>query len=48
MKRKINIGVIGRGKWGKRVINVLNNLSKIQFVYGRKSNYRKFNEKIPL
>tara|TARA_Y100000591_G_C21775489_1_gene668046 strand:- start:646 stop:1374 length:729 start_codon:yes stop_codon:yes gene_type:complete len=46
MKRKINIGVIGRGKWGKRVINVLNNLSKIQFVYGRKSNYRKFNEEI--
>lgn len=46
MKRKINIGVIGRGKWGKRVINVLKNQSKIQFVFGRKSNYRKFNKNI--
>ena len=46
MKRKINIGVIGRGNWGKRVINVLKNLSKIQFIYGRKSNYRKLNEEI--
>ncbi len=46
MKRKINIGVIGRGAWGNRVINVLKNLSKIEFIYGRKSNYRKFNKKI--
>ncbi len=46
MKRKINIGIIGRGKWGKRVIKVIRPISKILFIYGRNHNLKKFNKKI--
>ena len=32
MKKK-NVGIVGCGKWGKKIIKELNKLSKIVFVY---------------
>jgi len=38
MLRKTNIGIIGRGKWGKKVISKLKQINKPLFVYGRDFN----------
>lgn len=43
---KKNIGVIGQGKWGQKVIKELQKISNIKFIYNSKSNYKKFSEKI--
>ena len=45
MKKKY-VGVIGRGNWGKKIINELEKISNIRFIYRSKDNYKKFKEKI--
>lgn len=38
---KLNVGLIGKGKWGKKIKVKLNNLAYLKFVNGKKSNYLK-------
>ena len=45
MKKK-NVGIVGCGKWGKKIIKELNKLSKIVFVYNSKNNYKNFDKNI--
>lgn len=39
MKKK-NVGVIGCGKWGTKIINELKEISNIKFIYNSKNNYK--------
>tara|TARA_Y100000389_G_C17437536_1_gene506449 strand:+ start:260 stop:988 length:729 start_codon:yes stop_codon:yes gene_type:complete len=45
MKKK-NIGVIGCGKWGKKIIKELKKISNIRFVYNSKDDYKNFEKNI--
>ena len=45
MKKKY-VGVIGRGSWGKKIINELEKISNIKLIYRSKDNYKKFKENI--
>jgi hypothetical protein len=45
MKKK-NVGVIGCGKWGKKIIKELKIISNIKFIYNSKDVYKKFNKEI--
>lgn len=45
MKKK-NVGVIGCGKWGKKIIKELYPISNIKFIYNSKSNYKDIKENI--
>ena len=45
MKKK-NIGVIGCGKWGKKIIKELKKISNIRFVYNSKDDYQNFEKKL--
>ena len=38
---KLNVGLIGKGKWGKIVKKKLNVLSNLKFTCGKKKNYLK-------
>ena len=41
-KKKIKtVGVIGRGRWGKKVIKALVQYSSIKYVAGKNTNYKK-------
>ena len=44
--RKKNVGVVGRGNWGKKIISELEKISNIKFIYRSKDNYKKFNKDI--
>jgi len=39
MKKK-NVGVIGCGKWGTKIINELKEISNIKFIYNSENNYK--------
>jgi hypothetical protein len=39
--KKKSVGVIGRGKWGQKVIKSLKTCSNIKFIVGRDINYKK-------
>ena len=39
-KNKKKIGLIGCGKWGKKVIKVLKEISIVKFICNSKSNYK--------
>ena len=39
MKKK-NVGVIGAGKWGKKIIKVLKQIANIKYVYNSKKIIR--------
>ncbi len=41
MKKK-NVGIIGNGKWGKKIINELQKISNIKFVYNSKNNFKNY------
>lgn len=41
MKKK-NVGVIGCGKWGLKIIKELKKISNIKFIYNSKNNYKKY------
>ena len=43
MKSKKNILVIGRGKWGNKLIKVLKKISKIKSIIRSKDNYKRIN-----
>tara|TARA_B100001093_G_scaffold485500_1_gene519899 strand:+ start:3007 stop:3732 length:726 start_codon:yes stop_codon:yes gene_type:complete len=45
MKKK-NVGVIGAGKWGKKIIKVLKQIANIKYVYNSKKNYQAIKEDI--
>jgi len=38
---KVNVGLIGKGKWGKNIEKKLKVLANLKFVYGRKNNLKK-------
>ena len=40
------IGIIGRGKWGKKVIKVLKQNFKVEFIVGKDVNYKRLSKKI--
>ena len=42
---KINVGLIGKGKWGQKIKKKLNKLANLKFIYGRKNNYTKIIKK---
>jgi len=42
---KINVGLIGRGKWGLKLKSKLIKISNLKFVCGKKTNYSKFIKK---
>jgi len=47
IKKKLNsVGVIGRGKWGKKIIKVLKKHSSLKYVIGSNINYKKCSTKI--
>ena len=37
-KKIIKIGVIGRGKWGKKIIRTLKKYHKLEFIIGKNTN----------
>jgi len=39
---KKNIGIIGCGRWGKKVINILDHIANIKFICSSKNNYKDF------
>ena len=41
MRKIKKIGIIGRGKWGKKIIKVLRHHSSIKYIIGRNFNYKK-------
>ena len=41
-----NVGVLGRGKWGKMVISNLKNISNIKFVYGKNFKFNNIDKDI--
>jgi hypothetical protein len=41
MKKK-NVGIIGCGRWGKKVIEILANIANIKFICNSKNNYKDF------
>ena len=43
---KKNVGVIGCGKWGKKIIKELKEISNIKFIYNSKDDYKKFDKNI--
>ena len=43
---KKNVGVIGSGKWGKKIIKELKHLANIKFIYNSNDNYKFFNNKV--
>ncbi len=43
---KKNVGVIGCGKWGKKIIKELEEISIIKFIYNSKDDYKKFDKNI--
>ena len=45
MKKK-NVGIIGNGKWGKKIINELQKISNIKFVYNSKNNFKNYEKEI--
>ena len=45
MKKK-NVGIIGNGKWGKKIINELEKISNIKFVYNSKNNFKNYEKNI--
>lgn len=36
---KINVGLIGKGKWGQKIKKKLNKLTNLKFICGKKTNY---------
>jgi hypothetical protein len=36
---KIKVGLIGKGKWGKKIKKKLNKLANLKFIYGKKNSY---------
>lgn len=38
---RVNVGLIGRGKWGKNIEKKLKVLANLKFVYGKKNNLKK-------
>lgn len=42
---KINVGLIGKGKWGQKIKKKLNKLANLKFIYGKKNNYTKIIKK---
>ena len=40
IRNKKKVGIIGCGRWGKKVINVLNKISIIKFICNSKNNYK--------
>ena len=45
-KKIMKIGVIGRGKWGKKIIRTLKKYYKLEFIVGKNTNYKKIKKKI--
>ena len=45
MKKK-NVGIIGNGKWGRKIINELQKISNIKFVYNSKNNFKNYEKEI--
>ena len=45
MKKK-NVGVIGAGKWGKKIIKVLKQVANIKYICNSKNNYQTIKEDI--
>ena len=45
MKKK-NIGVIGCGKWGKKIIKELEKISNVKFIYNSSNDYKNFEKNI--
>ena len=43
MLNKKNILIIGYGKWGKKVTNILKKISNIKHILRSKNNYKKLN-----
>ena len=43
MRNKKNILIIGYGKWGKKVTNILKKISNIKHILRSKNNYKKLN-----
>lgn len=41
MKKK-NVGIIGCGRWGKKVIEILANIANVKFICNSKNNYKDF------
>ena len=44
-KKIMKIGVIGRGKWGKKIIRTLKKYYKLEFIVGKNTNYKKIKKK---
>ena len=43
---KAKVGIIGCGRWGKKIIKELKKISQISFIYNSKIDYKKFNPNI--
>ena len=43
---KINVGVVGAGKWGKLIIKELNHIANIKFIYKSNDNYKNIKDNI--
>ena len=41
IKKRKSVGVIGRGKWGKKVIRTLIKYSSVKYIIGKNTNYKK-------
>ena len=42
IKKKIKtVGIIGRGRWGKKVIKTLTQYSSVKYIVGKNTNYKK-------
>ena len=46
IKKRKSVGVIGRGKWGKKVIRTLIKYSSVKYIIGKNTNYKKCNQNI--
>tara|TARA_B100000989_G_scaffold64840_1_gene44923 strand:- start:3811 stop:4536 length:726 start_codon:yes stop_codon:yes gene_type:complete len=41
IKKTKSVGVIGRGRWGKKVIKILIKYSSVKYIIGKNTNYKK-------
>ena len=46
IKKIKSVGVIGRGRWGKKVIRTLINYSSVKYIIGKNTNYKKCSSNI--
>ena len=41
-----NVGVLGRGKWGKRVVLILKKIANVKFVHGKDFKFKNIDKDI--